>query len=162
MDSDTIPVTKNLEGIGGWLILVAFILLRAPVAVVITLVRGVFPLLQHDTWVALTTKGSEAYHPLWAPVIVSELLVNAALFVLAIVVLVLFYRHKRSFPRFVIILYLANLVWEVGLALVLRQIPTTAEAGTSSLIDAIGLALACAIWIPYFLVSKRVRATFTR
>jgi hypothetical protein len=162
MESQPSAPARSYEGLGGWLILVAFILLRAPIAVLVTLFRSVFPLLVHDTWAALTTKGTEAYHPLWVPLIVSELIANFAFLALAFIVLVLFFRRERSFPRLVIILYSAHLVWEVCLALVLRQIPATAEAGTSSLIDAIGLALACAIWIPYFLVSKRVRATFTR
>jgi hypothetical protein len=163
MECEQTTPTKPCEGIGGWLILVAFILLRAPIAVLVTLFRAVFPLLQHDTWAALTTKGTESYHPLWAPLIISELIVNLAFLALALIVLVLFFRRKRSFSRFVIILYLAHLAWEVCLTLVLRQIPAMAsEPATSSLVGVIGLALGCAIWIPYFLVSKRVRATFTR
>ena len=163
MEPEQTTPTKQCEGIGGWLILVAFILLRAPIAVLVTLFRAVFPLLQHDTWAALTTKGTESYHPLWAPLIISELIVNLAFLALALIVLVLFFRRKRSFPRFVIILYLAHLGWEVCLTLVLRQIPAMAgEPATSSLVGVIGLSLGCAIWIPYFLVSKRVRATFTR
>src|SRR2546421_3242626 len=151
---------KSHEGIGGWLILVAFILLRAPIAVVITLTRAVFPLLQHDTWVALTTKDSELYHPLWAPLIISELVVNFLFLAFAIAVLVLFFRRKRSFPKLVIVLFLANFIWEVFLILVYRRIPTTADEFGSSLAQAIGLGIGCAIWIPYFLISKRVRATF--
>ena len=154
---------KTYEGIGGWLILVAFILIRAPIAVIVTLVRSVLPLLRHDTWIALTSQDSESYHPLWAPLIVSELVVNLVFLALSLIVLILFFRHKRSFPKFVIVLYLANLIWEICLTLVMRHIPATSgEPATSSLVGAIGLALACAIWIPYFCVSKRVRATFTR
>ncbi|MEP7016241.1 MAG: DUF2569 domain-containing protein [Verrucomicrobiota bacterium] len=153
---------KSYEGIGGWLILVAFILIRAPIAVIVTLFRAVFPLLQHDTWIALTSKDSELFHPLWAPLIIAELVVNIAFLGFALVVLVLFFRRKKSFPKFVITLYLAHLVWEVSLSLIYRMIPTTAEAGASSLVNIVGLALACAIWIPYFLISKRVRATFTK
>jgi uncharacterized protein DUF2569 len=154
---------KSYEGIGGWLILVAFALIRAPIAVVVTLVRSVFPLLQHDTWIALTSQDSESYHQLWAPLIVSELVVNLIFLALSLIVLILFFRHKRSFPKFVIALYLSNLIWEICLTLVMRHIPATSgEPATSSLVGAIGLALACAIWIPYFCVSKRVRATFTR
>jgi len=154
---------KSYEGIGGWLILIAFALIRAPIAVVVTLVRSVFPLLQHDTWIALTSQDSESYHQLWAPLIVSELVVNLIFLALSLIVLILFFRHKRSFPKFVIALYLSNLIWEICLTLVMRHIPATSgEPATSSLVGAIGLALACAIWIPYFCVSKRVRATFTR
>jgi hypothetical protein len=163
MESEKIAAAKSCEGIGGWLILVAFILLRAPVAITLTLFRAVFPLLRHDTWVALTAKGSEAYHPLWAPLIISELVLNIVFLALAIVVLLLFFQRKRSFPRFVIAFFLMQLVWGICLTLALRQIPATAgEDAASSFVNAIGLALGCAIWIPYFLVSKRVRATFTR
>ena len=154
---------KTYEGIGGWLILVAFALIRAPIAVIVTLVRSVFPLLRHDTWIRLTNQDFESYHPLWAPLIVSELVVNLVFLALSLIVLILFFRHKRSFPKFVIALYLANLVWEICLTLVMRHIPATSgEPATSSLVGVIGLALACAIWIPYFCVSKRVRATFVR
>ena len=154
---------KSYEGIGGWLILVTFALIRAPIAVVVTLVRSVFPLLRHDTWMALTTQDSESYNSLWAPLIVSELVVNLVFLALSLIVLILFFRHKRSFPKFVIAFYLANLIWEICLTLVMLHIPATSgEPATSSLVGAIGLALACAIWIPYFCVSKRVRTTFTR
>lgn len=152
---------KSYEGIGGWLILVAINLIRAPIAFCVTLLRSVFPLLRHDTWVALTTKGSEAYHPLWAPIIVSELIVNLTFLGAALVALVLFFRRKHLFPKFMIGLILATAIWEVLLGFVLKQIP---DAGGDSTVfsGAIGLVLACAIWIPYFLVSKRVRATFTQ
>ena len=134
---------KSYEGIGGWLILVAFALIRAPIAVVVTLVRSVFPLLQHDTWIALTSQDSESYHQLWAPLIVSELVVNLIFLALSLIVLILFFRHKRSFPKFVIALYLSNLIWEICLTLVMRHIPATSgEPATSSLVGAIGLALA--------------------
>ena len=158
-----IAEAKPYEGIGGWLILVAFILLRAPIAVTVTLFRSVFPLLQHDVWIALTSKDSETYHPFWAPLIVSELIANIAFLGLAIFALILFFRRKRSFPKFVIALYLAHFAWELCLTLISRWIPGTADEGdTSNLVDTIGLALGCAIWIPYFLVSKRVRATFIK
>jgi len=160
---DNIKTEKTYEGIGGWLILVAFILIRAPIAVIVTLVRSVFPFLRHNTWIALTSQDSESYHPLWAPLIVSELVVNLVFLALSFVVLILFFRRKRSFLRFVIALYLANLIWEICLTLAMWRIPATSgEPATSSLVGVIGLALACAIWIPYFCVSKRVRATFTR
>jgi len=152
---------KTYEGIGGWLILVAIALIRAPIAFCITLFRNVFPLLRHDAWVALTTKDSDAYHRLWAPVILSELVVNVIFLALALFALVLFFRRKQLFPKFMIGFLLANLIWQISLALVYRQIPAMAE---ESLFDAetIGQIIGCLIWIPYFLVSKRVRATFTR
>ena len=154
--------SKSYEGIGGWLIWVAIILVRAPIAITVTLFRSVFPLLRHDTWIALTTRNSEAYHPLWAPVIVSELVFNILFLALILAGLVLFFRRRRSFPKFMIFLCLMNLVWEVFLGLVSRQIPTVDDDSSNwYFVDAIGAALACAIWIPYFKLSKRVRATFT-
>jgi Protein of unknown function (DUF2569) len=154
--------SKSYEGIGGWLIWVAIILVRAPIAITVTLFRSVFPLLRHDTWIALTTRNSEAYHPLWAPVIVSELVFNVLFLALILAALVLFFRRRRSFPKFMIFLFLMNLVWEVSLGLVSRQIPTMDDDSSNrSFVYAIGAALACAIWIPYFKLSKRVRATFT-
>ena len=152
---------KTYEGIGGWLILVAIALIRAPILFSVTLFRSVFPLLRHETWVALTTKDSEAYHPLWAPVIVSELVVNVIFLALAFLALILFFRRKRLFPKFMIGLMLANVIWGILLAFVYRKIPAMAEESLFD-VETVGQIIACAIWIPYFLVSKRARATFTR
>ena len=152
---------KPYEGIGGWLILVAIILIRAPIAFGVTLFRSVFPLLRHDTWVALTTKDSEAYHPHWAPTIISELVVNVIFLGAALFALVLFFRRRQLFPKFMIGLFIANGTWEILLGFVLKQIPDS-QGDSAIFIGAIGLVVACAIWIPYLLVSKRVRATFTR
>src|SRR5215470_7316419 len=64
------------SGVGGWLYLVALGLCLTPVRLVAEIVRGLRP-LDPATWHAVTTPGGRAYHPLFGPLIVGELVANA-------------------------------------------------------------------------------------
>ena len=61
------------SGIGGWLILPAIGLVLTPILLLVTLTRDLLPALQPEVWNALTEPGSQAYHPMWATVIIFEL-----------------------------------------------------------------------------------------
>jgi hypothetical protein len=151
---------QSLEGIRGWLILVAIGLCLQPLLLLRTLVANA-KLFTSDTWRVLTTPGGPAYHPFWAPLLVGEALVNLVLLVWASWLVHHFFRKRRNFPR-MIIAYIA-----VGLAVVVGDFAATgaipAARARMSLREAtdIGRSLAsAAIWIPYFLRSRRVAATF--
>ncbi|MEZ5774147.1 MAG: DUF2569 domain-containing protein [Hyphomicrobiaceae bacterium] len=154
---------SNLAGIGGWLLLVAIGLIFSP----IRMVMQFWPLYQTVyfdgvTWQALNDTSSSTYVPYLAELIVVETVLNAMLLAAALVLIVMFFTRRRVFPKLYIALAVASIVVLVGDALVGGMLlseaafdPDTAKEIARSLVGA-------AIWIPYMLVSRRVKATFTR
>jgi len=148
------------EGIGGWLILVAIGLCVQPVLLLKAIADNV-AIFDPDTWRALTTPGVPAYHPLWAPLLLGETGVNLVLFAWSGVLLYVFVAKRRGFPRLVVAymgVSLAAVLADLALA---RTIPSAQAHLTASDYRQVGRsAISAAVWIPYFLRSRRVAATF--
>jgi hypothetical protein len=152
---------RSLEGIGGWLALVAFGLLFRPLVFLhanVEIGRSIFNL---ETWQNLTHVNQPSYHPYWMPTLLFELIYNSVAFVLSILLLVLFFKKRAIWPRCFILFFVLILVglfvdYSLG-----QQIPAAAAAARAESTKAIGQAVfASMIWIPYCLTSKRVKATF--
>jgi hypothetical protein len=149
------------QGLKGWLVLVAIGLIVTPIKLSILLFTSLLPAFREETWSVLTSPGSEKSHPLWAPILIGELSMNAIFIVADLGLLVLFFTKSRNFPKAVIAFYLANLVFVVADFFVADLIPSVAtQADPGSLKELTRTVVGCAIWVPYFLVSKRVKATF--
>ena len=150
------------SGIGGWLLLVAVGVCLTPIRIAAEIVKGLRPLAP-ATWHAVTTPGTRAYHPLFGPLIVGELVFNAALLVWVVVLLYLFFAKRRSFPVAMIAFLIVRVVGQgadLGVAL---MIPATAAGIGPAVYGALaGSVLVAAIWVPYFVTSRRVEATFVR
>lgn len=152
---------EDLNGIGGWLILVAIGLIITPLRVAYLLLADLIPIFSNGTWAALTDPGSESYSPYWAPLLIGEVVANGLLMAVSAYLLYLFFSKKKVFP-----------VWYMGvIAFSLVFIPLDAWLVTKALPDEPMFdpdttkefsrsILAAVIWIPYMLVSKRVKATF--
>lgn len=139
-------VDKNLEGIGGWLILPAIGMVLGPIVGVVGLV---FALGLYSRVVQAGYGG----------VFAVELLVGAVLLAFAIYVAVLFFRKQRKAPRMIIILLAAGLGTDLFLLVV--ELAASAQVfAAESLKQLVRDMIGAAIWIPYFRVSKRVKATF--
>jgi hypothetical protein len=150
------------SGIGGWLYLVAIGLCLTPIRVLVEIIRGVRP-LDPATWHAVTTPGMPAYHPLFGPLIVGELVANAALLAWAVVLLYLFFAKRRAFPGAMIAFLLARVGIQVADMLVAKMIPAAAAAIGPAVYGALAASvLVVVIWAPYFLKSRRVATTFVR
>jgi uncharacterized protein DUF2569 len=150
----------KLEGIGGWLILVAIGLCVQPMLLLKAIADNV-AIFEPDTWRVLTTPGAPAYHPLWAPLLVGETGVNLVLFAWSGVLLYVFFARKRGFPRLVVAYMGVSLAAVLGDLAVARAIPSAQIRLTASDYGQVGRsAISAAVWIPYFLRSRRVAATF--
>lgn len=160
---DAAPEVAGPKGIGGWLLLPMIGLFVFPVRCLMSLVGEFWPIFEKGLWAALTTPGSKAYHPLWAPLLVYEIFFNIAFLVFDLVLLYLLFTKSYRFPKMYIGFAVLNLVFVVSDALLGYQIPGVVEQGTDQMTKEIGRSFVMvAIWVPYFTWSKRVENTFIR
>lgn len=93
---------EPLEGIGGWLWLVALGIVASPLRIIFLIFPLYSEIFKDGSWEILTSSGTEAYHPMWAPIILAEMTINAALVLTWIFVGFLFFLKKAVFPKFYI------------------------------------------------------------
>jgi transglutaminase-like putative cysteine protease len=152
---------RRLSGLGGWLILPCIGLVIGPIVNSLQIIKSA-AVFAPDSWHNLTDPSGTAYNSLWAPVLISELLVNLTLIVFAILLLALFFQRRWMFPKLFIAFMLFAAIMATLDHLATHLIP--AAARESAVFDR-ALAqnyLGCFVWIPYMLVSKRVKATFIK
>ena len=148
------------QGLGGWLILVGLGVVVRPFVILAT---GAQVLLAVDpvSWNALTSPASAMYHPLWAPTLLFEVVINSALLVFAVLVAVLYFQRRFSFPRVFSIFLAASatvIVLDTALSASIPAAELTPRDYTSTVREVVGSL----IWIAYLHMSKRVESTFVR
>ena len=155
--------TKSYEGIGGWLILPLIGLFIVPIRISLLVLKDLVPIFTEGHWNVLTTPGSGAYHPLWAPLLIFECAGNAIFIIFSIVLLVFFFPKSRLLPKLIIFYLVLNLLFVAGDFFLADLIPAVAEQSNPHSAKELGRAIIGAmIWVPYFLFSKRVKQTFVR
>jgi len=161
--------SRELEGIGGWLILVAIGLISRPFVALAGLVSIFSPYVSNpQIWQFFTEPGGRYYSAAWQPIFLFEVSFNTALIVFSVLLLVMFFSRQKTFPlTFVILLaviVLAGLADFTMISLVPKEgLPAEMQSEMNTgLRDVARNIFAALIWIPYMLVSKRVKATFRR
>ncbi len=157
-------------GIGGWLVLPIIGLCITAIWSLVDIFRYLPGLWR--AWDVLTDSASSAYHPLWGPYIGFASFFQFFLLLVPIFLLWLIAKRKRILPSVIIGFYVAVLfilvVDFVAVITFLSQWAVDrgiASEASTDIFDSVqrvwkGIIL-CGIWIPYFLFSSRVRATFT-
>jgi hypothetical protein len=153
--SGTLPnAHSHLEGLGGWLMLAGLALVISPLVILGTTIAGNVPLL--------TNSDSRAFlqtHPILEGLIVFEIISNLIFVALLGALNFLFFTKKHSFPTYMILYLALQLIAVSGDFLAVHSVmpsvhtPASYNAITRSLLGA-------AIWIPYLLISRRVKVTF--
>ncbi|WP_235263794.1 DUF2569 domain-containing protein [Nitrincola sp. A-D6] len=114
-------------------------------------------------WEALTRQGSEVYSPLWAPIIIGEILINFGLIVVCLYIAYKFFTKSKDFPKWYIGIVIFSLIFIVAdafaLKLVLPNEPVFDPDTTKELMRSVFMVV---IWVPYMLVSERVEVTFIK
>jgi hypothetical protein len=150
-------------GVGGWLRLVELGLIASPPLALYSLYANYWPVFRDGAWGVLTSPGTEAYHPLWAPLIIFEIIGTLGLASLSAIALLHFMRRSRRTPNLCIALLICGALLPLGGYAAANSIPAVAADGQTGALLAVFQAFVPAmIWIPYFLLSKRVRNTFVR
>ncbi len=156
-------INKELKGLGGWLILICLALIITPLHLMFSLFNDFAPILLENYWEILTTPGTEAYHYLWGPLIISELITNSVLIVFSLYLLFLYFTKSYRFPKLMIIFYILNLFILVGDYIFANMIPEIAnDTNLETVREILSTVAATLIWIPYLLKSKRVKNTFVK
>lgn len=151
------------SGLGGWLILPAIGLILSPFRLLMYLNTEFLPIFQDGSWEAVTTPGSQAYHPTWGPLIIFEIVGNLFFVIFAIVLFVLFLMKSHRFSRLMIAFLLLNPLFLIFDNFLGNFIPYLAELDDPEIYKEIARSIVGAmIWVPYFLVSKRVKNTFVK
>jgi len=121
-------------------------------------------ILRKARWDRLTLPTSAAYHPYWKPYLIFDALSSTLILLASIIALVLFFRRSKLFPKLIVTIiptvFILNLISYYLLGFIPRVAESAeyAKAGRNLIVSFIALH----IWIPYFLVSKRVKETFVR
>ena len=94
-----------------------------------------------------------------------EAVLNGVMLVFTLVVAVLFFQRRRQLPLVFMAWVGAQLVAQTLELLVIRQFPmiwSAPDVRTQAQRGVLGGLLVCSVWIPYFIKSRRVDATFVR
>ena len=153
--------TETAKGLGGWLILIGLGVALAPIRLLTTLTTVYKPLFDDGTWQLLTTAGSEDYIPHFGTLLIAEITFNSLMLLASIYLVYLFFTKHYLFPRVFIGLALATLVFiPLDAWCVTRLFPEQPMFDQQTTGELVKTIITAVIWIPYMLVSKRVKATF--
>lgn len=153
---------KKYEKIGGWLYLVALGVFTTPFRIGFTtynIFSAIF--LVPGAWAKLTVPGSSIYDPYWEPILIGEVAGNILFTLVSIYIIVLFVNKKKAFPKTYIVFLLLNFAFVVGDYFAADLVKAVAnQPSPAADKEVIRTIVACAIWVPYMLKSKRVKGTF--
>jgi hypothetical protein len=157
-------VTRQISGLGGWLILIQIGLIYSLLSNIIQVIgNGIF---NSTTWSKLTDPASASYDSLWKPILITQLSFYSVFTLFVLFTLISFYRKKSYLPKLMITYYAVSFLFSVVNYILVLQIDNLKTASDVSITQAslvIGLvisAIISALWISYFIRSKRVRNTF--
>lgn len=151
---------RELVGLGGWLWLVGFGLVVTPLRTIGLLLSVHLPIFRDGTWGVLTNVDSSQYQAAWALLLISEIAIDVLLVLADLYLLYLFFSKHRWFPRLYIGLSLFSLVFVAADAWGAQLLFAEEALDPETRRDIIQSTVQCAIWVPYMLVSKRVKLTF--
>lgn len=158
-----LPLSPELQGLGGWLILVGFGLCVAPFARVGQMAhhwQGFFGL---NVWEECAMRGGSQYHPLFGPLLTFEVLGNSALLGFNLLMIGLFFAKHRIFPKAYIVLMSSNALFLLVDEMLSGAVPSVAaQDHGSSRLALVRTVMQALLWSAYMLKSRRVKVTFVR
>lgn len=156
--------SRQVSGLGGWLILIQIVLIYSLLSNIIQVIgNGVF---NATTWDKLTNVASASYDSLWKPILITQLAFYSVFTLFVLFTLISFYRKKNYLPKLMITYYAVSFLFSVVNFILVMQIDNLKTATdvpitqTSLVTGLVISAIIASLWIGYFIRSKRVRNTF--
>ena len=144
-------MSENLNGLKGWLILVAIIICLGPPGIIYSTVTYVME--ASAEWQIFD--GSLKYF------IVVTCIINVILTIISIYLIYLFFRKMRNFKIcFIIYLGLSVILTILLTIWLIILVPTIFSLEILDLTEIFGSIIPAFVWIPYMIYSKRVKNTF--
>jgi len=149
----------SYEGFGGWLVLPVIGIFLAPIWSLLDLIRNEY--FNYIHWEILTNPAHASYNPKLGGLVLIEYVFQVAMLAYSVFVVILMVKRRTSFPVFAAILYGANVffLFMDSIWLHALDLPTAFDGEDSR--TAIRAILTAMIWIPYIIMSDRVKGTFT-
>lgn len=146
-DGATPTIDHRLAGIGGWLILPAIGFVLTPLIALMSLVflLRMLPLI----WAAGHGR-----------IVMLDMLLILVLLILTVSTALRFFRKKADAPRRIIALLIIAVASDVLLLIASMAAGTDDDLALGATTGLLRDGISAAIWIPYFRMSKRVKATF--
>lgn len=161
MDSNTDTYSSQYSKIGGWLILLGIGIVLNPFRLIFSSYSIFSDVFSVENWNSFTTVNGIYYHKLWKPIIFFELSINIILFIFSLVILVLFFKKSKLFPKLWIINICTFLLFGIIDLLLCRQVHFIVEQGMNDFYQPIIQSFfTLGIWGTYLMKSKRVKDTF--
>ena len=109
-----------------------------------------------------TVVGAPLYSPFWFPTLLYESCVLVVIVVGLFLAFILMFQKKFTYPFVMIGLIAGMFVYHVLDHILASQITTMRHDSRAFVLLMVSLTINAAIWIPYFLMSERVKQTFRR
>ena len=142
---------REFRKIRGWLIVPAISLVLSVLINLLSIAAMLRLLIEHHSGMSGTVNA----------VMLFELLAFIGMFLFSLYVAGLFFRKKRTLPRSYILFLLIGLAY-VTVDMLLGHYYLHVPINYEALKPVVRNLVSCAIWIPYFLVSVRVKRTFVK
>jgi len=149
------------SGLGGWLTLVGLGVVLSPLRLLAEVPSSFLPIFNDGTYAFLTTPGTEAYHPFWSVFIWGEISFNTVIFVASLYLAYLYFSKKTLFPKFYIWIAVGSLAFILLDAVLIKVVlPNEPIFAPDTIKEVARSGIVILVWVPYMLLSKRVKATF--
>jgi hypothetical protein len=151
----------DLKGLSGWLILVGIGLIFSVFRLAYLFIPLYYSIFTNGTFDSVTTPGTTFYNPFWGALLIFEAVFNSLLTLTYLYLAYLFFSKHYLFPKIYIATLTAAVIfipldaWFVSLIM-----PGQPTFDVNTVKEFMRGLVSATLWIPYMLVSKRVKATF--
>lgn len=147
----------HLEGLGGWLLVIGLAIIAAPITMLVSLIGLFSPIFSGEVMSGIGDSASPRF--VWIGIVLVEVFLNTLILVFRVGLVPMFFLKRRRFPATFIAVSVSQAAFLLFDALLVPTLVKTPQ-DPAALASASQALLGCMIWVPYMLVSNRVRATF--